>query len=115
MSLYGLLRRWDPEWRMRRLLEAVEQLLITPDEELIAEFEADTAQMLHGGGVDTRTAITSIIASAKSKSARHPRVITLECITAYRSNREAFTRDAQRLTLQCAVQHQQHVAMSHDT
>ncbi|EGZ15453.1 hypothetical protein PHYSODRAFT_510020 [Phytophthora sojae] len=106
MSLYGLLRQWDPEWRMRRLLEAVEELLATPDEELMAEFEADTAQMLHGGGVDTPTAIASIIASAKSKAARHPRVITLECIAAYRNNHGAFTRDARRLTLQCAQQHQ---------
>uniref|UniRef100_H3GYH5 Uncharacterized protein n=1 Tax=Phytophthora ramorum TaxID=164328 RepID=H3GYH5_PHYRM len=103
MSLYGLLRRWDPEWRMRRLLKEVEQLLSTPDDDLIAEFEAETAQMLHGGGgVDTSTAISAIIANSKSKAARHPRIIALECIAAYRNNREAFNRDAQRLTHQCA-------------
>ncbi|KAJ8531756.1 hypothetical protein ON010_g14207 [Phytophthora cinnamomi] len=106
MSLYGLLRRWDPEWRTRRLLEAVEELLATPDEELIAEFEADTAQMLQGGGVDAASAVASIIASSKSKAARHTRVITLECIAAYHNDHEAFTRDAQRLTQQCAQHHQ---------
>ncbi|GMG18007.1 unnamed protein product [Phytophthora fragariaefolia] len=91
---------------MRRLIEAIEQLLATPDEGLMAEFEAETAQVLHGGGVDTHSAIASILASAKSKAARHPRVITLECIAAYRSNHEAFTRDARKLTLQCAQQQQ---------
>ncbi|KAG7381694.1 hypothetical protein PHYPSEUDO_005741 [Phytophthora pseudosyringae] len=102
MSLYGLLRQWDPEWRMRRLLEEVERLLASPDEDLMAEFEADTAQMLVGGGVDTQSATASIIATSKSKAARHPRVVTLECIAAYRNDRDAFTRDAQKLTLQCA-------------
>ncbi|EEY58143.1 uncharacterized protein PITG_22667 [Phytophthora infestans T30-4] len=102
MSLYGLLRRWDSEWRMRRLLEEVENLFATPDEELIAEFEDETAEMLMGGGVDTRSAITSIIASFKSKAARHPRVIALECIATYRNDRDAFNRDARKLTLRCA-------------
>ncbi|RLN31608.1 hypothetical protein BBJ28_00005543 [Nothophytophthora sp. Chile5] len=54
MALYGLLRRWEPEWRMRRLLEEVERLLVTPDEKLIDEFEAETAQMLHGGTASVR-------------------------------------------------------------
>ncbi|ETI53069.1 hypothetical protein F443_03941 [Phytophthora nicotianae P1569] len=103
MSLYGLLRRWDPEWRMRRLLEEVEKILATPDEELINEFEAETAEMLVGGGVDTRSAITSIIASAKSKAARHPRVIALECIAIYRNDLNTFNREARKLTLQCAT------------
>jgi hypothetical protein len=102
MSLYGLLRRWDPEWRMRRLLQEVEALLGVPDEELIAQFEAETAQTLHGGGVDIPTAISAILASAKSNAARHPRVIALECIKAYRSNRSDFNLKAQQLTVQCA-------------
>ncbi|GMF09317.1 unnamed protein product [Phytophthora lilii] len=102
MSLHGLLRRWDPEWRMRRLLEEVENLLITPDEALIAEFEAETAQMLHRSGVDTQTATAAIIAASKSQAARHPRVITLECIALYRTNRDVFIREAQRLTQHCA-------------
>ncbi|KAG3220822.1 hypothetical protein PC129_g8429 [Phytophthora cactorum] len=103
MSLYGLLRRWDPEWRMRCLLEEVEKLLATPDEELITEFQAETAEMLLGGGVATQSAVTAIIATSKSKAARHPRVIALECIAAYRNDRDTFNRDARKLALQCAV------------
>ncbi|OWZ03886.1 hypothetical protein PHMEG_00024307, partial [Phytophthora megakarya] len=102
MSLYGLLRRWDPEWRMRRLFEEVEKLLAAPDEELIAQFEGETAQVLLGNGVDTRCATASIVAMSKAKAARHPRVITLECITSYRNNHEAFSHDARKLTCQCA-------------
>ncbi|POM67583.1 Ubiquitin-conjugating enzyme E2 [Phytophthora palmivora] len=102
MSLYGLLRRWDPAWRMRHLLEEVEKLLATPDEELIAEFETETAQLLVGGGVDPPSATASIVATAKSKAARHPRVITLECITSYRNDHEVFIHDARKLTRQCA-------------
>ncbi|KAK1944735.1 Ubiquitin-conjugating enzyme E2 D4 [Phytophthora citrophthora] len=101
MSIYGLLHRWNPEWRMRRLLEEVEKLLVTPDEDLIALFEDETAEMLLGRGVDTPTATASILASSKAKAARHPRVITLECITTYRNDRETFTRNARKLTLQC--------------
>ncbi|KAF1794599.1 EF-Hand 1, calcium-binding site [Phytophthora cactorum] len=81
----------------------VPKLLATPDEELITEFQAETAEMLLGGGVATQSAVTAIIATSKSKAARHPRVIVLECIAAYRNDRDTFNRDARKLTLQCAV------------
>ncbi|KAG1710574.1 hypothetical protein DVH05_013301 [Phytophthora capsici] len=100
MSVYGLLHRWNPEWRMRRLLEEVEKLLVTPDEDLMAQFQDETAEILLGHGIDTQTATASILASSKAKAARHPRVITLECISTYHNDRESFTRNARKLTLQ---------------
>ncbi|RLN26369.1 hypothetical protein BBJ28_00002330 [Nothophytophthora sp. Chile5] len=87
-------------WRMRRLLGEVKRLLVMPDEGLMDEFEAETAQMLHGGTASVRSATAAIIASSTAKAARHPRVITLQCIATYRDDPGAFCRVAQELTRQ---------------
>ncbi|TMW64379.1 hypothetical protein Poli38472_013001 [Pythium oligandrum] len=94
MVLYGVLEQWEPEWRMRGLLERLQTLLVTPDVDLMDAFYDESSKQL---GLDTSNDTTST-----KRRLRHPREFTLECIDTYVTDPERFFSVAQHMTRTCA-------------
>ncbi|KAF1318531.1 hypothetical protein FI667_g13853, partial [Globisporangium splendens] len=101
MSLYGLKDRWEPEWRMRGLIERVETLRAVPDADLINAFYEETLQ-LESLAARAQTANGS---PTKKGNLRQPRDVAMECINAYLLAPEKFAQIAQDFTAKCAIPH----------
>lgn len=97
MSLYGLMASWEPEWRMRMLIERVETLLATPDVDLMSAFYDETVQL------QALAARTYAANGSPKKGLRQPRDVAMECIDNYLTAPERFAQIARELTAACAM------------
>jgi hypothetical protein len=91
MVVYGFMERWDPEWRMRGLLQRLEQLLSNPDVDLLTAFYDETTAMIARANTSAKRPV------------RHPREIALDCIDLFVSDADAFFTTAQQFTRKIAM------------
>ncbi|GAB9470584.1 hypothetical protein Gpo141_00007826 [Globisporangium polare] len=97
MSLYGLMGSWEPEWRVRTLIERVEVLLATPDVDLMSAFYDETVQL------QALAARTHAANGSPKKSLRQPRDMAMECIDNFLTDSERFAQIARELTAALAT------------
>lgn len=91
MSIYGFTSDWQPEMRMRQVLERLENLLKAPDLDLINSFYDETLQLQSLSSQDSRN-------GASKQRMRHPRDIAMECIDLFITDRGRFESIARAFT-----------------
>lgn len=91
MSIYGFTSDWQPDMRMRQLLERLGNLIKAPDLDLINSFYDETLQLQSLSSQD------SCSISCKQRT-RHPRDIVMECIDVFITDRDRFEDIARAFT-----------------